>query len=80
MPGAGWWSSFGPRTFTFVCPTEIAVRSERPAPGLQADAGADVVGVSIDSEYVHLMPGGGATLILKHLPFPMACRREARAH
>jgi peroxiredoxin (alkyl hydroperoxide reductase subunit C) len=60
---------FWPKDFTFVCPTEIAAFGDRHA--AFAEAGADVVGVSIDSEYVHLAwrehhPD------LTHLPFPMA--------
>jgi alkyl hydroperoxide reductase subunit AhpC len=60
---------FWPKDFTFVCPTEIAAFGDRqPA---FAEAGADVVGVSIDSEYVHLAWRENHP-DLKHLPFPMA--------
>jgi peroxiredoxin (alkyl hydroperoxide reductase subunit C) len=60
---------FWPKDFTFVCPTEIAAFGQlQPA---FVEAGAALIGVSIDSEYVHLAwreqhPG------LRRLPFPMA--------
>ena len=60
---------FWPKDFTFVCPTEIAAFGDRH-PDF-AEAGADVVGVSIDSEYVHLAWRENHP-DLKHLPFPMA--------
>jgi peroxiredoxin (alkyl hydroperoxide reductase subunit C) len=43
---------FYPLDFTFVCPTEIIAFSDRVAEFQQR--GVQVVGVSIDSEYVHL--------------------------
>ena len=43
---------FYPLDFTFVCPTEILAFQERLADF--ARAGAQVVGVSIDSPYTHL--------------------------
>jgi alkyl hydroperoxide reductase subunit AhpC len=59
---------FWPKDFTFVCPTEIAAfgQLERAF----ADRDAQVLGVSTDSEYVHLAwrqqhPD------LRNLPFPM---------
>jgi len=59
---------FWPKDFTFVCPTEIAgfARLEREF----ADRGAQLIGASTDSEYVHLAwrehhPD------LRDLPFPM---------
>src|SRR3954469_8567289 len=59
---------FWPKDFTFVCPTEIAAfgKLEREF----ADRGAQLLGVSTDSEYVHLAwrqqhPD------LRDLPFPM---------
>jgi peroxiredoxin (alkyl hydroperoxide reductase subunit C) len=59
---------FWPKDFTFVCPTEIAAfgKLERDF----ADREAQLLGVSTDSEYVHLAwrqqhPD------LKDLPFPM---------
>jgi lipoyl-dependent peroxiredoxin subunit C len=60
---------FWPKDFTFVCPTELA-EFGRLQPAF-AEAGADLVGVSVDNEYVHLAwrehhPD------LAQLPFPMA--------
>ena len=59
---------FWPKDFTFVCPTEIASFGKRNADF--ADRDAQVLGVSTDSEYVHLAwrkdhPD------LHALPFPM---------
>jgi lipoyl-dependent peroxiredoxin subunit C len=59
---------FWPKDFTFVCPTEIAEFGRRN--GDFADRDAQVLGVSIDNEYVHLAwrkdhPD------LRNLPFPM---------
>ncbi|MBF0253840.1 MAG: peroxiredoxin [Candidatus Omnitrophica bacterium] len=59
---------FWPKDFTFVCPTEIVAFSEIEKEFAQR--GAQVLGVSTDSEYVHLAwrehhPG------LKNLTFPM---------
>jgi peroxiredoxin (alkyl hydroperoxide reductase subunit C) len=59
---------FWPKDFTFVCPTEIASFAKRN--GDFADRDAQVLGVSVDSEYVHLAwrkdhPD------LRELPFPM---------
>jgi lipoyl-dependent peroxiredoxin subunit C len=59
---------FWPKDFTFVCPTEIAAFGKRNADF--ADREAQVLGVSTDSEYVHLAwrkdhPD------LRALPFPM---------
>lgn len=74
---AGRWlvMFFWPKDFTFVCPTEIA-EFGRLLPEFDA-AGAAVVGVSTDNEYVHLAwrqqhPD------LRDLPFPIASdlRRE----
>jgi alkyl hydroperoxide reductase subunit AhpC len=67
---AGKWKVyfFWPKDFTFVCPTEIAAfgQLEREF----ADRDAQLLGVSTDSEYVHLAwrqqhPD------LRNLPFPM---------
>jgi peroxiredoxin (alkyl hydroperoxide reductase subunit C) len=67
---AGKWKVyfFWPKDFTFVCPTEIAAfgQLEREF----AERGAQLLGVSTDSEYVHLAwrqqhPD------LRNLPFPM---------
>ena len=59
---------FWPKDFTFVCPTEIAAFGELN--GEFQDRGAQVLGGSTDSEFVHL-----AWLQnhadLKDLPFPM---------
>jgi alkyl hydroperoxide reductase subunit AhpC len=59
---------FWPKDFTFVCPTEIAAfgKLEREF----ADREAQVLGVSTDSEYVHLA-WRGSHPDLKDLPFPM---------
>jgi peroxiredoxin (alkyl hydroperoxide reductase subunit C) len=59
---------YWPMDFTFVCPTEIAEFGERNADF--AKRGAQVLGVSTDTHYVHLAwrihePS------LKSLPFPM---------
>ncbi len=43
---------FWPLDFTFVCPTEILAHSHRVA--AFEERGAVVIGVSIDSEYIHL--------------------------
>ncbi len=59
---------FWPKDFTFVCPTEIAEFGRRY--GDFQDRGADVFGVSIDSEYVHLA-WRNSHPDLKDLPFPM---------
>ncbi len=59
---------FWPKDFTFVCPTEIAAfgKLEREF----SDRDAQVLGVSIDSEYVHLA-WRGSHPDLEDLPFPM---------
>ena len=59
---------FWPKDFTFVCPTEIAAfgKLERDF----RDRDAQVLGASIDSEYVHLA-WRGSHPDLKDLPFPM---------
>ncbi|MBT8225529.1 MAG: peroxiredoxin [Dactylosporangium sp.] len=59
---------FWPKDFTFVCPTEIAEFGRLT--GEFADRDAQVLGVSVDSEYVHYAwrkdhPD------LRDLPFPM---------
>ena len=66
----GQWLSvfFWPKDFTFVCPTEI-IEYGRQVPAF-ARRNAKVLGISTDSEFVHLAwrehhPG------LKDLPFPM---------
>src|SRR5690348_10395786 len=59
---------FWPKDFTFVCPTEIAAfgKLERDF----RDRDAQVLGASIDSEYVHLA-WRGSHPDLQDLPFPM---------
>jgi lipoyl-dependent peroxiredoxin subunit C len=59
---------FWPKDFTFVCPTEIAAfgKLEREF----ADRDAQLLGVSTDSEYVHLA-WRNQHPDLKNLPFPM---------
>ncbi|HUS27787.1 MAG TPA: peroxiredoxin [Kofleriaceae bacterium] len=67
---AGKWKVvfFWPKDFTFVCPTEIAAfgKLERDF----RDREAQLLGVSIDSEYVHLAWRNNHP-DLKDLPFPM---------
>src|SRR5215213_8907535 len=59
---------FWPKDFTFVCPTEIAAfgKLEREF----RDREAQLLGASIDSEYVHLAWRNNHP-DLKDLPFPM---------
>ena len=57
-----------PKDFTFVCPTEIAAFGKRNADFVERDA--QVLGMSIDSEYVHLAWKNHHP-DLKDLPFPM---------
>ena len=59
---------FWPKDFTFVCPTEIAAFGKLDKEFKARDA--QVLGVSIDSEYVHLA-WRNAKEELKNLPFPM---------
>jgi alkyl hydroperoxide reductase subunit AhpC len=59
---------FWPKDFTFVCPTEIA-EFARLEPQFAA-RGAQVLGASTDSEYVHLA-WRGSHPDLRDLPFPM---------
>ena len=59
---------FWPKDFTFVCPTEIAAFGKLNRDF--ADREAQLLGVSIDSEYVHLA-WRGSHPDLKDLPFPM---------
>lgn len=59
---------FWPKDFTFVCPTEIAAFGELNADFNDRDA--DVIGVSTDSEFVHLA-WRQQKEELKDLPFPM---------
>ncbi len=57
-----------PKDFTFVCPTEIAAFGKLNAEF--ADRDAQVLGVSTDSEFVHLAWRQNHA-DLKSLPFPM---------
>ncbi|MCA9529707.1 MAG: peroxiredoxin [Myxococcales bacterium] len=59
---------FWPMDFTFICPTEIAEFGRRE--GDFADRDAQVLGGSIDSEYVHLAWRNHHE-DLRDLPFPM---------
>jgi alkyl hydroperoxide reductase subunit AhpC len=59
---------FWPMDFTFVCPTEIAEFGRRNADFAERDA--QILGVSTDTQYVHLA-GRNQHADLKHLPFPM---------
>src|SRR5439155_8303862 len=67
---AGKWKVyfFWPKDFTFVCPTELAAfgKLEREF----RDREAQVLGASIDSEYVHLA-WRDSHPDLKELPYPM---------
>jgi peroxiredoxin (alkyl hydroperoxide reductase subunit C) len=69
---------FWPKDFTFVCPTEIAgfAKLEREF----REREAQLLGVSIDSEYVHLA-WRGSHPDLEDLPFPMVSdlKRELSA-
>lgn len=64
-----------PKDFTFVCPTEIGAFGELE--GRFAEAGAQLLGVSTDNEYVHLA-WREQSPFLTDLPFPMLSdiRRE----
>src|SRR5262245_8490507 len=59
---------FWPKDFTFVCPTEIAAFGKLNREF--ADRDAQVLGISTDSEYVHLA-WRNQHPDLKDLPFPM---------
>ncbi|KTD66086.1 peroxiredoxin [Legionella spiritensis] len=67
---AGKWlvMFFWPKDFTFVCPTEIAEFGKLA--GDFADRDAQILGASIDSEFVHLA-WRNQHPDLKELPFPM---------
>ena len=67
---AGQWRVvfFWPKDFTFVCPTEIAAFGKLDKEFKARDA--QILGVSIDSEFVHLA-WRQAKDELKNLPFPM---------
>jgi alkyl hydroperoxide reductase subunit AhpC len=59
---------FWPKDFTFICPTEIAAFGKLNREFLDRDA--QLLGVSTDSEYVHLA-WRNQHPDLKDLPFPM---------
>jgi peroxiredoxin (alkyl hydroperoxide reductase subunit C) len=59
---------FWPKDFTFVCPTEIAAFGKKDKDFQDRDA--QVLGVSIDNEYVHLAWRNNHP-DLKNIPFPM---------
>lgn len=59
---------FWPKDFTFVCPTEIATFGELNDEFTRRKA--QVLGASVDSEYVHLAWRQN-NMQLKDLPFPM---------
>ncbi|MCO6430164.1 MAG: peroxiredoxin [Deltaproteobacteria bacterium] len=59
---------FWPKDFTFVCPTEIAEFGKMSAEF--ADRDAQVLGASVDSEFVHLAWRQNHK-DLNNLPFPM---------
>ena len=67
---AGKWKIvfFWPKDFTFVCPTEIAAFGKLDKEFKARDA--QILGVSIDSEFVHLA-WRSTKEELKNLPFPM---------
>lgn len=67
---AGKWKVFffWPKDFTFVCPTEIAGFGKKNRDFLDRDA--QILGGSVDSEYVHLAWRNNHE-DLKNLPFPM---------
>ena len=67
---AGKWKVifFWPKDFTFVCPTEIAEFGRKN--GDFADCDAQVLGASVDSEFVHLAWRRDHE-DLRGLPFPM---------
>jgi alkyl hydroperoxide reductase subunit AhpC len=77
---AGKWKVifFWPKDFTFVCPTEIAEFGKKNRDF--SDRDAQVLGASIDSEYVHLAWRKDHK-DLKDLPFPMLAdiKRELSA-
>src|SRR5204862_96628 len=65
---------FWPKDFTFVCPTEIAAFGRLEKEFRARDA--QLLGVSIDSEYVHLA-WRREKEELKSLPFPMLAHVSA---
>src|SRR5215470_6256712 len=68
FPGKWQVVFFWPKDFTFVCPTEIAAFGKLDKEFKARDA--QILGVSIDSEFVHLAWRRDKQE-LKDLPFPM---------
>lgn len=70
---------FWPKDFTFVCPTEIAEFGKLH--GDFKDRDAEILGVSVDSEFVHLAWRKDKAE-LRDLPFPMVSdiKRELSTH
>jgi peroxiredoxin (alkyl hydroperoxide reductase subunit C) len=68
FPGKWQVIFFWPKDFTFVCPTEIAAFGQLDKEFQARDA--QVLGVSIDSEFVHLAWRRDKEE-LRNLPFPM---------
>lgn len=68
FPGKWQVVFFWPKDFTFVCPTEIAAFGRLEGEFRARDA--QLVGVSVDSEYVHLAWRRDRAE-LRDLPFPM---------
>jgi peroxiredoxin (alkyl hydroperoxide reductase subunit C) len=68
FPGKWQVVFFWPKDFTFVCPTEIAAFGKLEREFRSRDA--QLLGVSIDSEYVHLA-WRREKEELRELPFPM---------
>ena len=77
FPGKWQVVFFWPKDFTFVCPTEIAAFGKLEKEFRARDA--QLLGVSIDSEYVHLA-WRREKEELRSLPFPMLAdiKRELR--
>ena len=69
---------FWPKDYTFVCPTEIAEFGKMQPEFSTVEA--DILGVSVDNEYVHLA-WREQNPMLRKLPFPMAAdlKRELSA-
>ncbi|MGC8518435.1 MAG: peroxiredoxin [Steroidobacteraceae bacterium] len=68
FPGKWLVVFFWPKDFTFVCPTEIAAFGKLDKAFQERDA--QVLGASIDSEFVHLA-WRNEKEELRNLPFPM---------
>ncbi len=68
FPGKWLVVFFWPKDFTFVCPTEIAAFGQLDKAFQERDA--QVLGASIDSEFVHLA-WRTEKQELRNLPFPM---------